>query len=81
MQNCYRVLDLFWQDNIQPRSKMTTVSRFSRQYDAGLRALNVALWENLVLVVVLDLVLESKGHFYFDDELNYSFFFCANQPH
>ena len=75
MPNCYRVLDLFWQDNIQPRSKMTTVSRFSRQYDAGLRALNVALWENLVLVVVLDLVLESKGHFYFDDELNYSFFF------
>ena len=34
-------------------SKMTTVSRFSRQNDAGLRALNVALWENLVLVVVL----------------------------
>ena len=38
---------------------MTTASRFSRQNDAGLRALNVVLWENLVLVVVL--VLESKG--------------------
>ena len=38
---------------------MTTVSRFSRQNDAGLRALNVVLWENLVLVVFL--VLESKG--------------------
>ena len=38
---------------------MTTASRFSRRNDAGLRALNVALWENLVLVVVL--VLESKG--------------------
>ena len=29
------------------------VSRFPRQNDAGLRALNVGLWENLVLVVVL----------------------------
>ena len=38
---------------------MTTVSRFSRQNDGDLRALNVFLWENLVLVVVL--VLESKG--------------------
>ena len=38
---------------------MTTVSRFSRQNDVGLRALNVDLWENLVLVVVL--VLESKA--------------------
>ena len=36
---------------------MTTVSRFSRQNDVGLRALNAALRENLVLVVVL--VLES----------------------
>ena len=36
---------------------MTTVSRFSRQNDVGLRALNVALRENLVLVVIL--VLES----------------------
>ena len=35
---------------------MTTAPRFSRQNVAGLR---VALWENLVLVVVLD--LESKG--------------------
>ena len=40
---------------------MTTVSRFSRQNDAGLRALNVALWANLVLEVVP--VLESKGPF------------------
>ena len=38
---------------------MTTVTRFSRQNDAGLRALNVFLRENLVLVVVL--VLESEG--------------------
>ena len=38
---------------------MTTVSRFSRQNDAGLSALNVVLWKNLVLVVVL--VLESKA--------------------
>ena len=37
---------------------MTTVSRFSRQNEAGLRALNVAQWQNLVLVVVL--VRESK---------------------
>ena len=41
---------------------MTTVSRFSRQNEAGLRALNVVLRENLVLVVVL--VLESKGPLY-----------------
>ena len=39
-------------------SKMTSVSRFSRKNDAGLRALNVVLGENLVLVLVL--VLESK---------------------
>ena len=38
---------------------MTTVSRFSRQNDVGLNELNVDLWENLVLVVVL--VLESKA--------------------
>ena len=38
---------------------MTTVSRFSRQNDTGLRALNVVQWENLVLVVAL--ILESKG--------------------
>ena len=41
---------------------MTMVPRFSRQNDAGLRELNVALWENLVLVVLL--VLESKGPHY-----------------
>ena len=35
------------------------VSRFSRQNDVGLRALNIAPWENLVLVVIL--VLESKA--------------------
>ena len=60
-QNYYRVLVLFWLDDIfaKPRTKMTTVSRFSRQNDVGLRALNVVLWENLVLVVVL--VLESKA--------------------
>ena len=38
---------------------MTTISRFSRQNDAGLRALNVVLWKDLVFVLVL--VLESKG--------------------
>ena len=39
---------------------MTTVSRFSRQNNAGFRALNVVLYlDNLVLVVVL--VLESKA--------------------
>ena len=59
-QNCYSGFDLFRHDNIfaKPRTKMTTVSRFSRQNDAGLRALNVGLWENLVLVVVL--VQQSK---------------------
>ena len=41
---------------------MTTVSRFSRQNDAGLRALNVALWENLVLAIIL--VLESNSLYY-----------------
>ena len=60
-QNYYRVLDSFWLDNIfaKPRAKMTTVSRFSRQNDVGLRAVTVALWENLELVVVL--ALESKA--------------------
>ena len=44
-QNYYRVLELFRHDNIfaKPRTKMTTVSRFSGQNDAGLRALNVVL--------------------------------------
>ena len=45
---------------------MTKVSRFSRQNDAGLRALNVVQWENLVLVVAL--VLESKGPYYLTSE-------------
>ena len=60
-QNCYRDLDLFQYDNIfaQSRTKMTTVSSFSRQNDAGLRGLTIVLWENLVIVVVL--VLESKA--------------------
>ena len=38
---------------------MTTMSRFSRQNDAGLRSVNVVLRENPVLVLVL--VLDSKG--------------------
>ena len=42
-----------------PRTKMTTVSRFSRQNDAGLSALTVILWENLAFVVVL--VLENEN--------------------
>ena len=52
---CYRVLDLFWDHNIFHNLllKMTAASRFSRQNDAALRALNVVQWENLVLVVVL----------------------------
>ena len=41
-----------------------TVSRFSRQTEAALRVLNFVLWENLVLVVVL--VLESKGPYFQD---------------
>ena len=40
---------------------MTTVSRFSRQNDAGLRTLSVGVREDLVLVLVLVLVPESKG--------------------
>ena len=32
---------------------MTTVSRFSHQKDAGLLVLNVVLWENLVILVLL----------------------------
>ena len=40
---------------------MKTVSRFSRQNDAGLRALTVVLWENLTLV------LESKNFDNFAD--------------
>ena len=73
-QNCYRVLDLFWRDNIftKPRSKMTKVSRFSRQYDAGLGALIVVLWENLV--IVLFLILEWKGP-YFENGKNYTSLF------
>ena len=63
-QNYYRVLDLFCLDIFaKPRAKMTTVLRFSRQNDVGLRALNVALWENLVLVVVLG--LQSKALYWF----------------
>ena len=40
---------------------MTTVSRFSRQNDAGLRVFNVVLRENLALALVVVLVLESKA--------------------
>ena len=63
-QNCCRVLELFTHDNIfaKPRTKMTTVSRFSRQNDAGLRALNVFLCQNIALVVFL--VLESKALYF-----------------
>ena len=55
-QNCHLVVDLFWHDTIfeNPRTKMTTVSSFSRQNEAGLRSLNVGPWENLVLVLVLE---------------------------
>ena len=65
MPNYYHVLDLFWQNNIlaKPHTKMMTVPRFPRQNDIGLRALNVALWENVVVV----LVLGSKGPYYYED--------------
>ena len=54
-------VNLFWHENIfaKPLTEMTTVSRFSRQNDAGLRGLTVVLSENLVIVVVL--VQESKA--------------------
>ena len=63
-QNCYRVVGLFWNDDIfeKPRTKMTTVTCCSRQHDAGLRAITVVLRENFVLVVVL--VQESKALYY-----------------
>ena len=66
-QNYYRVLNLFCLDNIfaKHHTKLTTVSRFSRQNDVGLHALNVSLWENLALVVVL--VLESKALYWRDN--------------
>ena len=50
---------------------MTTVKRFPRQNDAGLRALNVFLGENLVLVVVL--VLESEGPYLHDGRKKVAF--------
>ena len=43
----------------KPRTKMTTVQRFPRQNDAGLRALTVVLRGKLVPVVIL--VLNSKA--------------------
>ena len=47
------------------RSRMKTISTFSRQNDAGLRKRTTYYWENFFLVVVL--VLESKGlSSYFD---------------
>ena len=54
-QNFYRVLDSFWHQEIfaELLLKMTTVSRFSHQKDADLRVLNVVLWENLVVLVLL----------------------------
>ena len=50
---------------------MTTVSRFSRQNDTGLRALDVCLYVNRVLVVVL--VLESEALYSFVHAFIYSF--------
>ena len=38
---------------------MTIVSRFSHQNDAALHALNVVLWEKLLLILVT--VLEAEG--------------------
>ena len=50
---------------------MTTVSRFSRQNDTSLRALDVCLYVNRVLVVVL--VLESEALYSFVHTFIYSF--------
>lgn len=61
--------DFFWHDNIfaKLRSNMMTVSHFPLQNDAGLCTLNVVLWENLVLV----LVLESKGSLWWEVTTTY----------
>lgn len=37
---------------------MKIISRFSRRNDAGLRRLNVVLWENLALVVILSIYVQ-----------------------
>ena len=44
------------------RSRMTTATTFSRPSDATSRASTTYYWKNIVLVVVL--VLESKGLYY-----------------
>ena len=44
------------------RSRMTPANTFFRQNDAALRVHDTWYWENLVLVVIL--VLESKGLYY-----------------
>ena len=69
-QSCYCVLHLFWHDNIfaKPHSKMMMVPCFFCQNNGGWHALNVALWENLTLVVIL--ILETEA-VYFD--------FCLKQ--
>ena len=43
-----------------------------QNHDAGLRVVNVVLWENLVLVVVL--ILESKGPSYLFPQERETFF-------
>ena len=55
---------------------MTTASRFSRQSEAGLRALNVVQGENFVLVVVL--VLECKALYYLCVQSSGELFLYAN---
>lgn len=57
----WHVLDLFWHYNFfaNPVLKMTRVSHFLCQNDAGFCVLNKFLWGNLVLVVVL--IQESKA--------------------
>ena len=51
-----------WTCNFERRFCYRRVVDLKLPIDAGLRALNVVLWENLVLVVVL--VLESKGPYW-----------------
>ena len=48
-QNCYRVIFLFWHDNIfaKLRTKRTTVTSFPRQNDAGLRARSMLFYDKI----------------------------------
>ena len=54
-----KILRKFITRTINLRTKMTTVLRFSRHNESGLRVLDVFLWGNLLLEVVL--ALDSKA--------------------